>query len=158
MPSRYWEDEWELEDEKGNMLMVYLGQVATDEKSNEITAIPQLLELLALEGCTVTIDAMSCQKDIAQKVLSKILQVKGNQKKLQEQLESCFNSTKTTSSDIMHDVGYGRGETRKCDIIDNLTFLDCATDWPGLKSIFRIKAQRVDKKNGLVAQFYDRFC
>jgi predicted transposase YbfD/YdcC len=62
-----------------------LGQVKTDEKSNEITAIPELLDLLYLEGCVVTLDAMGCQKKIAEKIRKKkadyIISLKGNQKR-----------------------------------------------------------------------------
>ena len=68
-----------------------LGQVSTEEKSNEITAIPRLLELLELQGCIVTIDAMGCQKEIAQKVLDRgadyVLAVKQNQGHLYEDCE-----------------------------------------------------------------------
>ena len=71
-----------------------LGQVKTDHKSNEITAIPKLLELIEIQNCIITIDAMGCQKDIAEKIIEGkadyILAVKENQKGLQEQVEKVF--------------------------------------------------------------------
>ncbi len=73
---------------------VVLGQVKVDEKSNEITAIPVLLEMLAISGCIVTIDAMGCQKDIATKVIDKkahyLLALKDNQPKLYEAVQALF--------------------------------------------------------------------
>ena len=70
---------------------VCLGQVSTDEKSNEITAIPKLLKKLDIKGCTVTIDALGCQTAIAERIIKKgadyILVVKGNQKSLQQGIE-----------------------------------------------------------------------
>ncbi len=71
-----------------------LGQIKVDEKSNEITAIPQLLDAIAIEGCTVTIDAMGCQTEIAKKIIEKkadyVLAVKGNQEALNEQIKDEF--------------------------------------------------------------------
>jgi predicted transposase YbfD/YdcC len=127
-----------------------LGQLATEEKSNEITAIPQLLDLLTLEGCTVTIDAMGCQKDISEKIIKKnadyILQVKDNQKGLSEQIDKLFNITQTASCHTSNDIGHGRVEQRTCHIINDLTFLDDYKDWPGLKTLVRVQARRIDKR------------
>src|SRR5947209_16570442 len=71
-----------------------LGQVAVDDKSNEITAIPQLLKMLDLEGALVTIDAMGCQKDIAREIRASnghyVLAVKENQPTLYDDIEKCF--------------------------------------------------------------------
>jgi len=129
-----------------------LGQLATEEKSNEITAIPALLDMLTLKGCTVTIDAMGCQKDIAAKVLERkadyILQVKGNQKGLLEQIEKVFKKTEPESTHDWNDLGHGRLEQRQCDVITNLDFLDDCQDWPGLKCIVRVKSERTTKRTG----------
>ncbi len=77
-----------------------LGQIKVNAKSNEITAIPELLELLEISGCLVTIDAMGCQRDIASKIVDKdadyLLAVKGNQGKLHEAFENHFSSEKVT--------------------------------------------------------------
>lgn len=129
-----------------------LGQVATDEKSNEITAIPELLGTLSIKGCKVTIDAMGCQKKIAEKILSKgadyILMLKENQEGLLEQVEKVFAIGEINSSDESLDFGHGRVEVRRCDVITDLRFLDGKGEWKGLSSIVRIKSKRHIKKKG----------
>ena len=129
-----------------------LQQVATDEKSNEITAIPKLLEMLSLEGSTVSIDAMGCQRAIAEKIIAKdadyILGVKNNQKGLFEQIEKVFEITAPASEDSSHDVGHGRFEQRKCSIISDLTHFDDYKDWPGIKSLVRIRSIRTNRQSG----------
>jgi predicted transposase YbfD/YdcC len=133
-----------------------LAQQCVDEKSNEITAIPVLLDMLAIHGCVVTIDAMGCQKEIAQKILDKgadyILMVKDNQKGLKEQIEKVFALEKPSSSHQQNDMGHGRVEKRECDVVDKLTFLDDRSGWPGLQSIVRIKSERAEKKTGKISQ------
>lgn len=135
---------------------VCLGQVATDEKSNEITAIPRLLELLTLKGCTVTIDAMGCQKKIAQRIIQSeadyILQVKKNQKGLLEQIEKVFKLTEPIDIDTHRDLGHGRIERRTCEVVNNLQHLDDYKDWPGLKVLLRIQSRRENKTTGKVEQ------
>jgi predicted transposase YbfD/YdcC len=129
-----------------------LGQIATDQKSNEITAIPKLLELLSLAGSTVTIDAMGCQKDISKKIIERkadyILGVKENQKGLLAQIEKVFKITQPCSVDTDHDLGHGREETRKCSTITNLDFFDDYKDWPGLKTLIKVDAARTIKQTG----------
>jgi len=103
-----------------------LGQVQTAEKSNEIKAIPELLDLLFIEGSTVTIDAMGCQKKIIEKIISKnanyVVAVKSNQKSLYEQIKKLFEITKIASENTQRDVDHGRVEIRKCSVIDDFTF------------------------------------
>jgi len=93
-----------------------LGQAATQEKSNEITAIPQLLSLLDVKGCIVTIDAMGCQKNIASKIVKQdadyILAVKGNQPLLEEGIRDTIRFNKPFSFDVDVDCEHGRIETR----------------------------------------------
>ena len=129
-----------------------LGQLATDEKSNEITAIPKLLELIAIKGCTVTIDAMGCQKKIAKQIRNSeadyILMVKDNQKGLKEQIENEFDRNQSTQKNEAVDCGHGRVETRICEVIDDLTFLDVKPDWKDLKSIIKITSLRHIKTTG----------
>lgn len=129
-----------------------LGQVATEQKSNEITAIPKLLELLTLEGCTVTIDAMGCQRDISKKIIDckadYILGVKENQKGLLEQIEKVFKITQPCSTHIQYDLGHGREETRKCSVVSNLNFFDDYKDWPGLKTLVKVDSERTIKNTG----------
>lgn len=132
---------------------VCLGQEVVDEKSNEITAIPELLKVLDIQGCTVTIDAMGCQKKIAHQILDSkadyLLMVKDNQKGLKEQVEHLFNITSTTK-DTHFDVGHGRVETRKCDVIDKLEAMD-TEGWSGLKSLVRIQSERYHKTTGVTS-------
>lgn len=129
-----------------------LAQETVAEKENEIIAIPRLLELITLKGCIVTTDAMGCQKEIAKKIREKqadyILQVKGNQVELQEQIIKVFNRNTDRQTAISHDCDHGRIEKRICQVIDDLTFLDTKEQWKDLKTIVRIKSYREDKKTG----------
>lgn len=133
-----------------------LGQLKTDEKSNEITAIPELLQVLALEGCIVTIDAMGCQTEIAKLIIEQqadyVLSLKGNQETLHQDVQDLFaHAFETEFRDIKHDFhqtfdnGHGRQEIRRCWTIsepDFLTFLNPDNKWAGLKSIGLVEAER----------------
>jgi predicted transposase YbfD/YdcC len=129
-----------------------LGQVKTCEKSNEITAIPDLLDLLALKGCTVTIDAMGCQKDIAAKIIDKkahyILAVKGNQGNLERAISDTLKLEKPTSTHKWEDVGHGRIEVRTCRAFSDLSHIEGAENWAGLATIFVIDSGVYDKSSG----------
>lgn len=138
-----------------------LGQTACAEKSNEITAIPELLNLIAIEKSVVTIDAMGCQKDIAKKVIDKkadyILAVKGNQKELFEQVEKVFQITGLDSEDTSIDAGHGRVETRKCSVIKNLEFLDDCEGWKCLKSVVKVTSEvfiKAENKHRTETRYY----
>ena len=89
-----------------------LGQVKTSEKSNEITAIPELLKVLCIENAVVSIDAMGCQEKIAQTIIDKeadyILAVKENQKQLYQNIEDAFRFAKNTATHTHEDFGHGR--------------------------------------------------
>ena len=102
---------------------VVLGQLACAEKSNEITAIPALLELIVVKGCIVTIDAMGCQTDIAKDIIKHdadyILAVKDNQKRLHKEVQEMFSLVKPESFETL-EKNSGRIEARKCSIIINL--------------------------------------
>ena len=143
----------------GNRLCI--GQEVVAEKSNEITAIPKLLKLLEIKGCIVTIDAMGCQKQIAKDILKKeadyLLMVKGNQQGLKDQLEKLFQKGEISDSNTNVDSGHGRIETRTCEVITDLNFLDDKSQWVGLKSIVRITSERCDKasdKTSMEARYY----
>jgi predicted transposase YbfD/YdcC len=116
-----------------------LGQLKVNEKSNEITAIPLLLDLLDIEGSIITIDAIGTQTKIAEKIIENgadyILSVKGNQKELFEQIESRFNHQNPEMINEITEKGHGRIETRKCEIITNLEHLDNRDNWEELKTI-----------------------
>ncbi len=113
-----------------------------DSKSNEITAIPDLLDLIAVEGCVITIDAMGCQREIAKKIISKeadyILMVKENQAELKEQIKKVFQIQKPNMTNLKEDCGHGRIEKRICEVITKLDFLDTKENWAGLQSVIKI--------------------
>ncbi len=131
---------------------IVLGQVKVDEKSNEITAIPRLLELLVLKGCIVTIDAMGCQKDIAAKIIDKeanyLLALKGNQGNLLEQVEDSFRFLPVADFDEQVDTGHGRVETRCCSLISDLSMIEAKQEWPCLNCLVKIESQRYIKSTG----------
>jgi len=124
-----------------------LGQIKTEEKSNEITAIPKLLDTLILNGCIVTIDAMGCQTKIAEKIIANgadyVLALKGNQGEFHEDVKHQFEFIPPAQVDEQTDKGHGRIETRKCSVISNLQFLDQAEQWKGLSTIAKVESTRI---------------
>lgn len=129
-----------------------LAQRKTDAKSNEITAIPQLLAALELTGTVVTIDAIGCQKTIAQQIVTQqadyILAVKKNQPSLLADIKDSFKMLAADSIDEQIDYGHGRIESRRCSVVADLSLLDHATEWPGMRSLVRIQAERCHKATG----------
>ena len=136
-----------------------LGQVATDKKSNEITAIPALLQTLGLKGCIVTIDAMGCQKKIAWQIVvgakaDYVLALKGNQGTIHQEVRDYFEAQTAPWKDAPHSVfeetdkGHGRIEIRKVIATDNLGWLAQRKEWRGLTSITQVESTRIigDKK------------
>ncbi|MDQ3190326.1 MAG: ISAs1 family transposase [Bacteroidota bacterium] len=128
------------------------GQVKVSDKSNEITAIPELLDLLFIEGDIVTIDAMGTQTAIAEKIKNKgadyILAVKNNQPQLFEEIKDEFRFCKfpETSEDI--DFGHGRIETRVCTVISDFQFLNKEdTKWKGLNQVIKVESTREFKNS-----------
>jgi predicted transposase YbfD/YdcC len=133
-----------------------LGQVKVDEKSNEITAIPDLLDALSLEGTVVTIDAAGCQTAIAQKVVEKganyVLALKDNQPNLAADVALLFREISQSSAAVVPvnqaqrvEKGHGRIETRTCTTITDPTLLAPlrrSEEWAGLRSLIEIRAQR----------------
>ncbi|MHC6204172.1 ISAs1 family transposase [Breznakiellaceae bacterium SP9] len=135
------------------------GQVKTDEKSNEITAIPHLLEKIALEGCIVTIDAMGCQYAIAEQIVSKkadyVFSLKGNQGNLHEAVEEYwegldFNAPASEqerhiqfNSSSTYDTGHGREEYRDYAVSDDVAWLRKEFPlWKTIRSIGMVEATR----------------
>ena len=136
-----------------------LGQLKVDEKSNEITAIPKLLDLLEVRGSTVTIDAMGCQVEIAEKIIVKeadyILSLKGNQSELHQQVQESFKripSQKLSDKSEKYDLGHGRLEFRNCYVTDDLGWLsaDVRQRWEeaGLKSLIKLHSIRIQNHRG----------
>jgi len=142
-----------------------LGQRATAEKSNEKTAIPELLATLALEGCIVTIDAMGTQPSIAQAIRDRganyILSVKDNQPTLADSLQDFFTAFQAAPDKTPHrfdevvDKDHGRLEVRRCYVFDQLDCLHAPERWPELKSFAVIASERTLKgKTTLEHRFY----
>ena len=129
-----------------------LAQRRVDEKSNEITAIPRLLDALALSGTVVTIDAMGCQKSIAEKIVSKeadyILAVKENQGHLLEEIKDSFQMLPADAVAEEIDCERGRVERRRCSVIADLSLVEKAAEWPSLQGLVRIEAERYHKATG----------
>lgn len=132
---------------------VVLGQVKTDEKSNEITAIPELLKILDLEGCIVTIDAIGCQteivKEIAEKEADYVISLKGNQGILYEDVKDYLDwAEREKFKDISYDYcetlekDHGRIEERRCWVTEEIDWLEQKEDWKGLKSVIMVEAIR----------------
>lgn len=132
---------------------VVLGQLACAEKSNEITAIPALLQLLVVKGCIVTIDAMGCQTAIAKEIIKQeadyILAVKDNQKNLHKEVREMFPLIKGESAETI-EKNNGRIETRKCTIITDLRKMNNTEHWDSLKSIVKIESTR--QMNGTTSE------
>jgi|APSaa5957512576_1039674.scaffolds.fasta_scaffold30701_1 predicted transposase YbfD/YdcC len=132
---------------------VALGMVSTDVKSNEITAIPELLELLDISGAIVTIDAMGCQRDIADKIVSQggdyLLAVKDNQRSLHEEIQDFFTVAQANEFDGVPydyyeatDGGHGRVEHRRCWVSNSLSTIGSPQKWRGLTSIVMMECER----------------
>lgn len=142
-----------------NENQLVLGQLKVDEKSNEITAIPKLLEILDIEDSIITIDAMGTQKEIAKKIIKEkadyILALKGNHSLLEEEAESIFKVQKIDSSDEDLDKGHGRIEIRNCEVITDLEFLQGKEQWEGISSIIRITSTRIIRdKTSIESRLY----
>lgn len=131
---------------------VVLGQYKVADKSNEITALPKLLNMLQVEGCIVSIDAMGTQKEIAKQIIDAkadyILALKANQKTLQEETVNLFTHATIVHKDENIDINGNRIETRVCSVITDLNLLDEKQSWICLNSIIRIESTReiADKK------------
>jgi predicted transposase YbfD/YdcC len=130
-----------------------LAQTKVGEKSNEILAIPALLDILSIEGAVVTIDAMGRQREIASKIIDKnadyILALKGNQGTLREDVELFTNEQKTrgfadttVSVDETIDGEHGRIETRRVTVVHDVAWLQARHDWPGLKGLVIVESTR----------------
>jgi predicted transposase YbfD/YdcC len=133
-----------------------LGQTKVAEKSNEIVAIPRLLDLLAIEGAIVTIDAMGCQRAIARKIIDKkadyIFGLKGNQGSLRDDVELLVSEQKARNfadSEISRaetiDADNGRIETRATTVIHDVEWLRKRHDWPGLNAVAIVESTRETK-------------
>jgi predicted transposase YbfD/YdcC len=132
---------------------IVLGQQKVYDKSNEITAIPTLLETLFIEGAVVTVDAMGCQTAIATKIVKGkadyILAVKGNQEILEDDLREAFKHGKIDEEHTSKaELGHGRIETRTTRVIRDLDWICNRADWVKLYCVIMVLSKRIDKKSG----------
>jgi len=125
-----------------------LAQIATDAKSNEITAVPKLLEMLTLKGTIVTADALNCQRAIAQQIVDQsgdyALALKGNQETLHRDVVLFLDdpASETTKSAPVVDAGHGRIETRTATVSTDIAWLQETHRWPGLKAVGMVERTR----------------
>lgn len=146
-----------------------LGQQKVDEKSNEITAIPELLRALDINGCLVTIDAMGCQREIANLIreggADYLLSLKGNQSNLHEDVILLFDDlaqSDFTAYEYDHavtvDKGHGRIETRHCWTISDPALISClrgANKWRDLTTVVKVQAERyVNGKYSIESRYF----
>lgn len=121
-----------------------LGQVATDAKSNEITAVPRLLEMLKLDGAIVTVDALNCQRNIAQQIIDQkgdyVMALKGNQGTLHGDVQTFLDDpeSKVSAAASSVDGDHGRIETRTSFVSTEISWLQDAHHWPGLTAIGKL--------------------
>lgn len=129
-----------------------LGQLKVSEKTNEITAIPQLIEILDLKGSTVTLDAMGCQTNIVEKVVDAgadyVIGLKGNQPTLLEDAELTSRTHRPARVLSTTDCGHGRVEERKYLFYNDLSCLCGAERWKGLQMVVKVETTQTDKKTG----------
>jgi predicted transposase YbfD/YdcC len=143
-----------------------LGQLKTEEKSNEITAIPELLRVLAIKGCLVTIDAMGCQKAIAKQIVEQggdyLLALKGNQSKLAEEVEAVFDQADSVNYEgyavdfqKTEERNHGRQEIRRYWSMACEGLLVNAEPWEKLSMIGMVESERtVDGKTSIDYRYY----
>lgn len=137
-----------------------LGQVAVDGKSNEIKAVPQLLNMLSLSGTIVTGDAMNCQRQIAEQIQEQggdyVLALKGNQGTLHADVKQFLDDPETTVETSPHvDGGHGRIEERNAAISSDIAWLQEAHEWPGLAAVGKITSIReINGKTSTETRYY----
>lgn len=129
---------------------VSLAQIAVDEKSNEITAMPRLIDMLDIKGAVVTSDAMGCQRELAARIRDKggdyLLAVKANQKRLLEGIQETCALLRPVSRFTETDAGHGRVEVRTCRVYTDLSLIPGVWNWKDLAALVRIDSRRCIKK------------
>lgn len=129
-----------------------LGQIRVDDKSNEITAIPELIKNIVVKDSVLTIDAMGCQKQIVNEIINQqadyIIAVKGNQKSLEQAIKDTVLLEKPNNISISEDVGHGRVEKRTCSVYSNLSHLDSKDLWRALEQFVKIESEIFCKSTG----------
>ena len=126
-----------------------LGQVKVNDKSNEIKAVPELLDILYLKGCIVTIDAMGCQKEISEKITAKkadyVLSLKENHANLYNDVKFYFANEQVKKMKITENKGHGRIEKREYYLENNIDWLHSRNEWTNLNAIGMVKSTVLEK-------------
>ena len=127
-----------------------LGQIAVEDKSNEITAVPKLLAMLSLDGTIVTADALNCQRKTAQQIIDQggdyVLALKGNQETLFDDVRTYLDDPEASLSEATEvDKGHGRIEQRTAAVSTDIDWLQETHSWPGLQAIGKVTARRESK-------------
>ena len=137
---------------------ITLGEIAADEKSNEITAIPKLLDMIEVSGSTVTIDAMGCQTDIAKKIIEKdadyCFGLKGNQLNLHEDVKLYFENLSAEQKTVTKEKDHGRVEKREYFLETDIDWLPQKQAWTGLHAIGAVKSTVLEKDETRVETRY----
>jgi predicted transposase YbfD/YdcC len=138
-----------------------LGQIATDAKSNEITAVPKLLDMLSLKGCIVTVDALNCQREIARKIVAQggdyALALKGNQGTLHADVLRYLDDPEavTVVARPVVEGDHGRIETRVSMVSSDIGWLQSDHQWPGLQAIGKVmRTRKTAKKTTTETAYY----
>ncbi|MCL2650967.1 MAG: ISAs1 family transposase, partial [Candidatus Azobacteroides sp.] len=125
---------------------ICLGQMECGEKTNEITTIPKILDLLDIKGSIITIDAMGTQTAIAKKIIDNggdyILSVKGNQGSLEEEVHTTCKGNRPMFDSCVVEKGHGRIETRRCEVFEKGLIVDFENRWKKLTSVIKITSIR----------------
>ena len=125
---------------------ICLGQMECGEKTNEITVIPKILDLLDIKGSIITIDAMGTQKAIAKQIVDQgadyILAVKGNQGGLEEEVHATCKQNRPVFENCVVEKGHGRIETRRCEVFEKGLIVDFDNDWKNLQTVIKITSIR----------------
>jgi predicted transposase YbfD/YdcC len=142
-----------------------LGQLKTDKKSNEITAIPELLKMFDLRGSLVSIDAIACQTKIAKAIVNQggdyLLAVKGNQSKLANAVQDAFSEVRSApleSRELQTETHHGRIETRSCHVLSADKLDGDFSRWQGLKTIAMVEHFRVEKGKSVRLEYRYYIC
>ncbi len=136
-----------------------LGQIKVDEKSNEITAVPELLRLLEIKGCIVTVDALNTQKEIAREIRAQgadyVMALKQNHPTLHAEVAGIFeavreddNADDSISTSESREQHHGRTETRRCWSVEALHWLTGSPEWRDLQSLILVESRREIKEQG----------
>lgn len=145
---------------------ISLGQIKVDDKTNEITVIPEILKKLCIDGAIITIDAMGCQKDIAEQIIEQkgdyILRVKTNQGTLHDAMETTFKQAEILQYNAMTyytaqdetNNDHGRIESRRCIILPLMYLMKLKLKWKGLKSLVLVISERETHEGNTIEYRY----